>query len=661
MQVETLSTSKIDLHGVLGTFYIEGCDIKVRYFSTYATPSAGAKEGGHYELLKHLSPMRERVDSSKISSLDSLLQRDLSDERIASDLIPYLQGKFSKVGFFPPVLSILMPKGFLGNGEEQEYPNLYEKTPTELLYEDYWEVKRFPGEDGEPTRLGLLSIYTNKVDIIVIDGQHRSNAFRYASGSLEIGDIYRPFYEGVSVHNDYESDLPVTMIWFERTNDKLKVKPTDISRELFVAVNNSAKQVSAARTVLLDEVNVVSLGVNSYYNSLAESCSFSDFSSMNLLSSGFDVDSELSDSHQPKMLLTNPIILKQAIYFSYFGIAVYDLALDRLRDSAKMSGQDNSDRFKYVFGDRDFIDERDSAYKIFGSDNKNKFRKLFVENYLPILDLLYKSNSLSKLQFQSIELLDKWARDVEVAPQGIFPVWTEVFCGGEGLYSAYFESQKNSCKPTISSILTINAKFEEIRMQISKESFGLNNYEGDLQKVLSSIYKTFNTVAFQTGALMTFDYVAKHNECGSLSDVIEVLEPLLSDITLEKWMIFFTEFKTEYIGTNLMPASWPMFKKMLLRLLEPGLNIFENQELNADAYPEYSIAKRKFENIYKSYVVAHRDVMTDKISVEKIGEVMRELNDLYNKLDIEIYKEEIIKENLENLARELKLHYEAEL
>jgi len=74
----------------------------------------------------------------------------------------------------------------------------------------------FSGRDtGKATRLGRLSILPAKTDIIVLDGQHRANAFRYVAGAFQPKDWYKPFYAKVQPLKDYVSDLPVTIVWFD--------------------------------------------------------------------------------------------------------------------------------------------------------------------------------------------------------------------------------------------------------------------------------------------------------------------------------------------------------------------------------------------------------------------------------------------------------------
>ncbi|HTF28942.1 MAG TPA: hypothetical protein VK625_08865, partial [Flavitalea sp.] len=110
----------IELTGTVGEFYLENKSVKVKYFSTIASGKDNASH--NLELLKELKPMRERVKASELKDLDSLLQRNLNDYRVATELIPYLTKDIPQVAFFTPILSVLIPKDSLNNNNESDYP-----------------------------------------------------------------------------------------------------------------------------------------------------------------------------------------------------------------------------------------------------------------------------------------------------------------------------------------------------------------------------------------------------------------------------------------------------------------------------------------------------------------------------------------------------------
>jgi len=60
-------------------------------------------------LTSHLRPVREVLDPNQMD-FNQLLQRDLDDHRVATDLVPYvLRPKPTGPAFFPPIVAVLLP------------------------------------------------------------------------------------------------------------------------------------------------------------------------------------------------------------------------------------------------------------------------------------------------------------------------------------------------------------------------------------------------------------------------------------------------------------------------------------------------------------------------------------------------------------------------
>lgn len=118
---------RITVYGMFGAFHVggqaeAGSKVLVRYFSTVAAGQHSKAAGDSQGLLRELKPMRERVRVSDLRDLSSLLQRELDDDRVANELVPYLRGVNTAVGFFPGILVALVPQGFLRSQEAAAYP-----------------------------------------------------------------------------------------------------------------------------------------------------------------------------------------------------------------------------------------------------------------------------------------------------------------------------------------------------------------------------------------------------------------------------------------------------------------------------------------------------------------------------------------------------------
>src|SRR4051794_2695497 len=87
----------IRVFGMAGVFHVgpdasQGDAVRIRYFNTVASGQDSVAAGNSRRLLEELKPMRERAQVSALRDLSSLLQRELDDERVAHQLVPYLQG-----------------------------------------------------------------------------------------------------------------------------------------------------------------------------------------------------------------------------------------------------------------------------------------------------------------------------------------------------------------------------------------------------------------------------------------------------------------------------------------------------------------------------------------------------------------------------------------
>src|SRR5262249_547764 len=150
----------------------------------------------------------------------------------------------------------------------------------------------------------------------------------------------------------FASDLPVTIAWFAPVGSH-KVQPNDISRELFVAVNNNAKAVSESRAILLDDTDPISLAVNTYYRKLAQKHGFKT-GGMNLLCACFDIEiDETMGGARPAFALTNPIAIRSITNYAFFALDQYD---NLQRYKANRKAQTNKTRFERMFGHVSYID-----------------------------------------------------------------------------------------------------------------------------------------------------------------------------------------------------------------------------------------------------------------------------------------------------------------
>lgn len=569
--INSIQPMTIDVYGIFGTFKVEspnsdGKAYKVRYFNSVASTQSQGPAGNSMGLLRELKPMRERTQSTSLTDLHSLLQRDLNDYRVANELIPYLEGKYSDVAFFPGALVALMPKQFLeGGADDPTYPQP-KSSGAVTVYGDYWRVEFSKDSEGNSISLGRLSVNPQIADMIVLDGQHRVNAFRYLANSFPdaTGDtVYAPFYQGRSVPTNYESELPVTVIWFEASENET-VSPMLISRRLFVDVNTNARPVSTSRNILLDDTRISSVATGTLYERMSQE-GFSPVR-LSLLHSAFDAE----DPNVPKMAVITPEIVDYGITYFLLANDEYD-DLTRRISSDHVKQQNNRSRLRQHFDTgltEDLLDglgraDHESLAKIQKSLRKN------VTDY--VYEVVSKWNVL-KPHFDACHELEQYVRNESVIPEPT--VWDKVFCGGEGLYGAFQRlNQDGSSKKYQDAIKSLEDRFERVRA----ERFMRNQSE------VSTAFATIKTKAVFTGLVMALFKECEEPVWGQ--DAVDDFIEKLNGITASEWITVLTEFKSR-VTKKMQPKSWPSIRNLILRVVQNngGEAHFGNE--NVAASPE---------------------------------------------------------------------------
>ncbi len=611
----TIKTKYIELHGQFGEFNVPNKKIKVHYFSTFA--SGKNKLHDSFLLLRELKPMRERVKAKDISNLNSLLQRNLNDFRVSRELVPYLKNESSPIAFFPAILAALLPKGFISQNEETDYPNserieaINEQENTIINYGDNWNLEIFR-IDGQETTLGLLSIDTDNVDVVVLDGQHRANAFRVVSGTFENekNSIYSAFYKDVEPITDFNADLPVTIIWFD--NDRPKFDPKIIARRLFVDVNNTAKKVSQSRTILLDEYEVPSLLTRFFYSMLADIRQF-DTAKFSLFYSDFDLDSDINVSANNTFAITSPQIIYDI--FSWFtlgrtdqynAVNRYSVGRESFRNSLTKFGNiftSSSFNERHIFSD----DESPNRKRVIVKDIYNI--EVFEEQYrnllgLVMFDIFSKFNFFLK-HFEASEIISHIAMDhTEMA------VWEDVFLGGEGLYYTFKDKNlREQSNPIldkyVKAIDEIERKFKDERAKL----FG----DIDPRKV-NSAFDSANSKAFQIGLFMALDVYREE------SPLIEVYDGFLAKLNSKSendWIYILTDIKQKVIkGAD--PKKWPAYQNLILRAIQDESNIYYESSNFLDS-PDGRVFGDMLDASFNLWLETNDEIEYEELSINTIG------------------------------------------
>lgn len=254
-------------------------------------------------LLSRVKPVREQFDIGSLD-LEELVQRDINDSRVSTELIPYLlnrEGRQQVFRMFPPIIAVLCPVderrtikasyqpktdtfssgqdiGFVGGGIAplQEYRSIYSG---DLGYGEYcavWPVRRSgSGElQSESLYAGKLFINDQKTELVIVDGQHRAMSLIALYRNLTSwepsgrGKKYRTFYEDIWPNLDFSNEslsgvsLPITICLYPGLSEGEPIVDnisfSQALRSMFITLNSPAVPISRERKLLLTESDLIS-------------------------------------------------------------------------------------------------------------------------------------------------------------------------------------------------------------------------------------------------------------------------------------------------------------------------------------------------------------------------------------------------------------------
>jgi hypothetical protein len=620
----------IELYGVIGKFHLPNKSLKVNYFSTVA--NGNKKEANGYSLLKELKPMRERVKASEIKDLSSLLQRNLDDYRVAFELVPYLINQ-PDIAFFGAVLGVLIPKNFLSEGNSEKYPVRKDsKSPSGLRrisFEEKWYLDVFE-LDSKEINLGTMSIDLNDVEVVVLDGQHRANAFRVISGAFEDRDssVYPAFYKEIINVENLDADLPITLVWFDQ--EKAEFDPRLVSRRLFVDVNNTAKKVSKSRRILLNDYDVPSLLTRFFYSSIAQTRSF-EVDTFSLFHSEFDKDTDTNVSSNNTVAITNPEFIHEIFSWLTLGQRNYsDLTIYKSRDTLKSNIPIFATIFKAEkFSEKDidpYGEILNSRFVVIKEPSKiSDFESEYNRVLHSIICQVFSDFNFFKIHFKTCKSLEDWYKAEMNTTQRL--IWEEVFLGGEGLY--YTFKNKEIADKANASLKSYLMAIEEIETRFKKER--TNHFNGIAENVVNSAYDSATTKAFQVGLFMALDFFRGEV---SFEDRITEFVTRINTIKPESWVVILTEVRNKLIS-GVDPKLWPSYQNFILRIIQKDFEYYnQGNFMNA---PDGIIFKGNIEEQFNAWWrntddIAEADLTLEVIGLESIAKWSKSAKDLIDDL-----------------------------
>jgi hypothetical protein len=187
------------------------------------------------------------IPGSETWDVRDLFQRDVDDDRVTEDIIPYFKDE-SKIKYFNPITLILLPtengkRNIVRNIEYIE-PTVHASGQTERVYEreGYYRLNFYRHTDP----IAKLEWNDSNCFLVAIDGQHRISGLKRWKN--EPGSNFRDWKIPVVILNIFKVDPK-----------KSTANLLEIIRKTFVYINTKAERINNARKILLNDESVNSI------------------------------------------------------------------------------------------------------------------------------------------------------------------------------------------------------------------------------------------------------------------------------------------------------------------------------------------------------------------------------------------------------------------
>lgn len=598
--------SRFELQGCIYSYVTPNSQIKINIFQS----ALGKKVPNGIEILEFLRPIRELLKTDQVKDIKQLIQRELDDQRIIKSLVPYLLNETNReVAFFPSVLGVLMPKDYLNN-INGIYPynsasiNEINSITKEFFLDEtfHWSIKTYKSDDTTMP-YSILTVDKNTCDIVVVDGQHRTNAFRAVNNKLTSDNVViKEIYKDISfLPTDSDVTLPITLLWFENLDTTSNsISPEIISRKLFIDVNNSAKSIATSRKILLDDRNPLHLMTNHFYSVIASRYNFK-LDNLSLAHLGCDVVNEVAQQStyesMPFTYISTPERIKYVCDVFFMRKKNYEINATGIRSpqarkskyaSSKIDNEYASEsnqlinfftksnqedciaiqRDEYLEVDQVYIRE-DLAHS--GKPKQQIVREEFEDLYFNCFYLLFSEFKYFNEHKLNIKCFNEEYINNPATPLAKRESWKSAFLLGQSMYFTLSKSSNNLYKEALSEI---QSEFQNKYLNADYTDY-LNNTIKD-----KDLFLSFRTLAFQIGYFEAFyQYCKSVKNCDFSTvegnDILlycrEFLD-LVNKIENNHWVNYFTLVRD--LQGEMHPKYFPVMTHLILRKIQPENHIF---------------------------------------------------------------------------------------
>ncbi|NRF14116.1 DNA sulfur modification protein DndB [Vibrio coralliilyticus] len=495
------------------------------------------------KLTRQLFPVRELLDFSKMD-FDQLLQRDLDDHRVATELIPYLlENAHEGLSFFPPIVAAILPFR-----KTTPKPVFDDETDIEIEKHEgaFWKGKRsgkaYKYQDlvnsrgvKAPFPLSRLSWNEGGARLVVLDGQHRAMAMLAIARTItdswkESGEKYKYFYEARVQEiikqlggkewleeNISKIEFPVCILKF--SNGESLVDQHDSARKLFVDVNQNARRPSESRIILLSDNDLLNIFTRKTLNKIrTDKCSFPIYG----IEYDYPGSSKKQQSSKPIKwsAIANIEMLRDVVLRTTFGPTKF---IDDV--NLKISGKPNwTDKNRYMRESLNLshwfpreveyegqVFERNKIKKdYFPKNYTDKLIEKYMESWGDSILIVFEKFIPFKAHSDALtDLLDNWST-VEVHAS----LAKEAISQGQGMYWTLKDSYehwkeygKKEIDDTSRAWEAIGYKKTDFESLLSKYYLGSDS-ERNVENT-KQFFDLFNTYASFVGLFLSFASIAK--------------------------------------------------------------------------------------------------------------------------------------------------------
>lgn len=621
LKLKKESALNLTLEGSIGSFSVGNGknsqnSIEVKYFLTHV--GLDFSNGSNEALLSHLAPVREIFDVNNLD-FDEIMQRDIDDARVSSELIPYLLDDKSVdlVKLFPPVVVVILPVKEGKNSPDDLYPEVSEEETPETQEESGKSILRSgsvgqevfqfeqPISEGKKLKHDLvrLRLNTHKTRLVIVDGQHRAMALLALYRNLmdQWSDEKRaPFKEYYSEwtskyiqqFNLKEINLPIILCTFPSLDSSYSgdCDLKKASRSVFLTLNKNARKVSNSRNILLDDNDLIAYLLRRCLASVKQKDVRSQFS--------LRIHNVELDQFGDKLKLQNPIAITGVNHLYYI---VEHLLLNTDRDVTGVKPRSGNFTKRINLTTYPCLDRLNGRNTLgattanstsrdsFTLDSADKLGEIFDKKYSELIVAMFEKFEL--YEYHTREVLNLKRRIQENTDRQLLPILFD----GQGM-SRVFESHRQNLKDRLKND-QYNSKVPEIQAIADR---------------LDSTAKRLDESVGEFRANRATIFAGKINELKNSGKALPVIikwvnnlyEDILSSVAFQSALVcgFFGEFEKASLGEEILdsdncfseyisqinsffaPKTYSQFKKLVNIITgevmispEDGLNIIPNK------------------------------------------------------------------------------------